>query len=40
MIKIPFLDIKEQYQSIKEEILTKIEEVCESAAFSNGPYVF
>jgi len=39
MIKIPFLDIKEQYQSIKEEVLIKIEEVCESAAFSNGPYV-
>ena len=36
---IPFLDLKAQYSTIKEEIHTKIEEVCENTAFSNGPYV-
>jgi dTDP-4-amino-4,6-dideoxygalactose transaminase len=39
MMQIPFLDIKRQYQSIKAEIFSRFEEVCEEAAFSAGKYV-
>ncbi|MFN3315525.1 MAG: DegT/DnrJ/EryC1/StrS family aminotransferase [Raineya sp.] len=38
-LKIPFLDLKRQYQSIKAEILARFEEVCENTAFSGGKYV-
>lgn len=34
--KIPFLDLKKQYQQIKEEIFPLIEEVFEKNAFTNG----
>jgi dTDP-4-amino-4,6-dideoxygalactose transaminase len=34
--KIPFLDLKEQYQQVKEEIFPMIEKVFESNAFTNG----
>lgn len=37
--KIPFLDLKRQYQTIKTEILSFFEEVCENTAFSGGKYV-
>ena len=37
---IPFLDLKAQYSSIKEEIHPKIEEVYENTVFSEGPYVW
>ena len=36
---IPFFDLKVQYDSIKEEIQAKIQEICEKTAFSDGPYV-
>ncbi len=38
-LKIPFLDLKRQYQSIKNEVLARFEEVCENTAFSGGKYV-
>ncbi|PKQ69790.1 DegT/DnrJ/EryC1/StrS family aminotransferase [Raineya orbicola] len=37
--KIPFLDLKRQYQSIKTEVFARFEEVCENTAFSGGKYV-
>jgi dTDP-4-amino-4,6-dideoxygalactose transaminase len=37
--KINFLDLKKQYQSIKKEVFTRFEEVCEDTAFSGGKYV-
>jgi dTDP-4-amino-4,6-dideoxygalactose transaminase len=37
--KINFLDLKEQYSSIRKEILQAVEEVFENTAFSAGPYV-
>lgn len=36
---VPFLDLKTQYKSIKEEVETKVLEVLESCAYVNGPYV-
>ena len=38
-MKIPFLDLKAQYISIKKEINLVINEVCKDAAFTNSPYV-
>ncbi|MCS6796127.1 MAG: aminotransferase class I/II-fold pyridoxal phosphate-dependent enzyme, partial [Raineya sp.] len=38
-LKIPFLDLKRQYQTIKAEILARFEQVCEDTAFSGGKYV-
>jgi dTDP-4-amino-4,6-dideoxygalactose transaminase len=38
-MKIPCLDIKRQYLSIKQEVLVKTEEVFDSNAFSGGKYV-
>ena len=38
-MKIPFLDLKTQYSIIKEEIQSKIQEVCYDTAFTNSPYV-
>ena len=38
-MKIPFLDLKAQYISIKKEINLAINEVCEDTAFTNSPYV-
>ena len=37
MNKIPFLDLKAQYQSIRHEILPALEAVCESCGFAQGP---
>jgi dTDP-4-amino-4,6-dideoxygalactose transaminase len=38
-MKIPCLDLQQQYLQIKEEVLRKTEEVFDSNAFSGGPYV-
>lgn len=38
-IKVPLIDLKRQYQSIKEEIDTAIQDVLESQAFILGPQV-
>lgn len=37
--KINFLDLKEQYFTIREEVLQAVEDVFENTAFSSGPYV-
>ncbi|MEO0238251.1 MAG: aminotransferase class I/II-fold pyridoxal phosphate-dependent enzyme, partial [candidate division WOR-3 bacterium] len=39
MVKVPFLDLKAQYHSIKDEVDRKLVEVCENTAFSMGPFV-
>lgn len=38
-MKIPFVDLREQYNSIRTEIDTAIQEVIESCAFIRGKYV-
>jgi dTDP-4-amino-4,6-dideoxygalactose transaminase len=38
-MKVPFLDLKSQYLSIKDEIQAAINQVLESAAFAGGPFV-
>lgn len=38
-MSVPFLDLKTQYGSIKEEVEQKVLEVLESCAYINGPYV-
>jgi dTDP-4-amino-4,6-dideoxygalactose transaminase len=35
--KIPYLDLRSQYNSIREEVLSAIEAVCESTRFAQGP---
>lgn len=37
MTKVPFLDLKVQYASLRGEILAALEAVCESAKFAQGP---
>ncbi len=37
--KIPFLDLKQQNNSVKDEIFNEFEKVFESTAFSGGPFV-
>ncbi|MCF8267091.1 MAG: DegT/DnrJ/EryC1/StrS family aminotransferase [Ignavibacteriales bacterium] len=39
-MKVPFLDLKVQYQSIKHEILPALESVCENTSFVMGKHVF
>lgn len=39
MKKIQMVDLKGQYEGIKEEVNSSISEVLESSAFINGPYV-
>ena len=36
---VPFLDLKAQYQSIKQEINDAIQQVLDSCAFAGGPFV-
>ena len=36
---IPFIDLKAQYETIKDEITVAIEEVLDSSAFAGGPFV-
>ncbi|MBN2323608.1 MAG: DegT/DnrJ/EryC1/StrS family aminotransferase [Spirochaetes bacterium] len=38
-MKVPFLDLKAQYETIKEEIDAAIQEVVDSCAFAGGPFV-
>jgi dTDP-4-amino-4,6-dideoxygalactose transaminase len=38
-MKVPFLDLKAQYESIKDEINAAIQEVLESCAFAGGLFV-
>jgi len=38
-MKIPFLDLKAQYGTIKEEIENQLQEVMASTAFASGPFV-
>jgi dTDP-4-amino-4,6-dideoxygalactose transaminase len=38
-MQVPLLDLKAQYQSLREEILPVIEKVCASQNFILGPYV-
>lgn len=38
-MKIPFLDLKAQYESIKEEIDLAIQNVLDTSAFTGGPFV-
>jgi dTDP-4-amino-4,6-dideoxygalactose transaminase len=37
MTKVPFLDLKAQYRSIRAEVLPALEAVCESTGFAQGP---
>jgi len=38
-MKVPFLDLKAQYESIKHEINDAIQQVLDSCAFAGGPFV-
>jgi len=38
-MNVPFLDLKAQYKTIKDEISTAINEVIENTAFAGGPFV-
>ena len=38
-MKVPFLDLKAQYESIREEINDAIQQVLNSCAFAGGPFV-
>jgi dTDP-4-amino-4,6-dideoxygalactose transaminase len=38
-MKVPFLDLKAQYESIKHEIDPAIQQVLDSCAFAGGPFV-
>lgn len=38
-MKVPFLDLKTQYDSIKDEISAALQGVMESTAFAGGPFV-
>ncbi len=38
-MKVPFLDLKAQDETIKSEILAEIQKVLESTAFAGGPFV-
>ncbi|MBN2312531.1 MAG: DegT/DnrJ/EryC1/StrS family aminotransferase [Sedimentisphaerales bacterium] len=38
-MKVPFLDLKAQYESIKDEIDAAIQDVIERTAFAGGPFV-
>jgi len=38
-MKVPFLDLKTQYESIKDEVVVAIQQVLDSCAFAGGPFV-
>lgn len=38
-MKVPFLDLKAQYQSIKGEIAVELQKVLDNTAFASGPFV-
>jgi dTDP-4-amino-4,6-dideoxygalactose transaminase len=37
MTRVPFLDLKAQYATIRDEVRTALDDVCESARFAQGP---
>src|SRR5215813_9957557 len=37
MNRMPYLDLQAQYDSIRTEVLTALEEICESTSFAQGP---
>src|SRR6266852_8747006 len=37
MDRVPYLDLQAQYDSIRTEVLTALEEICESTRFAQGP---
>ena len=37
MTRVPFLDLKAQYATIRDEVLAALAEVCDSARFAQGP---
>lgn len=39
MIKVPFLDLHTQYETIRDEIAAAIQQVLDSSAFVGGPFV-
>jgi dTDP-4-amino-4,6-dideoxygalactose transaminase len=38
-MKVPFIDLEAQYQSIKDSVAVTIQEVLESCSFAGGPFV-
>lgn len=38
-MKVPFLDLKAQYRSIKDEIAVELQKVLDNTAFAGGPFV-
>jgi dTDP-4-amino-4,6-dideoxygalactose transaminase len=38
-MKVPFLDLKAQYESIKDEVAVAIQQVLDKTAFAGGPFV-
>jgi dTDP-4-amino-4,6-dideoxygalactose transaminase len=38
-MRVPFLDLKAQYESIKDEVAVAIQQVLEKTAFAGGPFV-
>ena len=38
-MKVPFLDLKAQYNSLKDEIIVALQEVMENTAFAGGKFV-
>ncbi len=38
-MKVPFLDLKAQYQSLREEIAVELQKVLDNTAFAGGPFV-
>lgn len=38
-MKVPFLDLKAQYESIKDEVAVAIQQVLDRTAFAGGPFV-
>ena len=38
-MKVPFLDLKSQYNNIKEEIAVALQDVLENTSFAGGPQV-
>jgi dTDP-4-amino-4,6-dideoxygalactose transaminase len=39
MMQVPFLDLKAQYLSIKDEIQAALNAVLDQTAFAGGPFV-
>ena len=37
MKRVPYLDLQTQYSAIRTEVLTALEEICESSRFTQGP---